>query len=94
MLFPKGGFDVLSIDWMEGYFGTVAYQLERAARNLPLKPREISPGFVGLLSVPFIFAIKGLFAVLAGIFSRLDMRHVYKARGYPKNYVVIAQKPR
>lgn len=91
-LFPEAGFDVLSIDWMEGYLGTVAYQLESAAFNLPMKPRDIAPGVIGFLAAPLLVALKLSFFGLAAIFSRLDMRHVFKERGYPKNYVVIVRK--
>jgi SAM-dependent methyltransferase len=77
-LMPKAGFEIDSIDWLEGYVGTVAYQLEGAARNLP-------PG-IGWL--PF----RALFGLLSLVFHRLDIRKPYKGGGYPKNYVVLATK--
>jgi SAM-dependent methyltransferase len=77
-MMPKAGFEIDRLDWLEGYVGTVAYQLEGAARNLP-------PG-IGWL--PF----RGLFALLSLVFHRLDIRKPYKGGGYPKNYVVVATK--
>ena len=78
-LLPRAGFTVERIDWLEGYVGTVAYQLEGAARHLPR----------GIGWLP----IRALFAALSLLFHRLDMRHRHTASGYPKNYVVLARKP-
>lgn len=78
-MFPKAGFAVERIDWLEGYVGTVAYQLESAARLLPR----------GIFWLP----IRALFAILSVLFHRLDMRRPHKTSGYPKNYVVLARKP-
>jgi len=38
-LFGETGFSVERLDWLEGYFGTVAYQLNGMARYLPAAPR-------------------------------------------------------
>jgi SAM-dependent methyltransferase len=78
-MFPKAGLQIERLDWMEGYFGTVAYQLETAAKYLP----------GGLLLWP----LKIAFALLALLFYRWDIGHRYTGSGYPKNYVVIATKP-
>ena len=32
--------DVDELNWLEGYFGTVAYQLDGMAKNLPRLPRR------------------------------------------------------
>lgn len=77
-MFPKAGFVVERIDWLEGYLGTVAYQLDTAARYLP---RGV------LMLVPRI-----LFAFFAILFYRIDSRKPYRRKGYPKNYVVVARK--
>ena len=77
-MLPAAGFAVDRIDWLEGYVGTVAYQLEGAARNLPS----------GIAWWP----IRGLFAMLSLVFHRMDMRQRYTDGGYPKNYVVLATR--
>ena len=77
-MLPKAGLTIESLDWMEGYFGTVAYQLESAALYLPR----------GLLPSPLRVA----FALLARLFYRMDVAEKHTASGYPKNYVVIARK--
>jgi SAM-dependent methyltransferase len=78
-MLPQAGFEIDRIEWLEGYVGTVAYQLESAARYLPK----------GVGWIPF----RCLFAALSLIFHRLDMRHRHTSSGFPKNYVVIATRP-
>jgi SAM-dependent methyltransferase len=78
-LFPEAGFEIDRIEWLEGYVGTVAYQLECAARFLPR----------GIGWVP----VRALFAVLSLLFHRMDIHRRHMSSGYPKNYVVIATRP-
>lgn len=91
-MFAKTGFTIESIDWMEGYVGTVAYQLKRASMYLPVKPHDVYPGLTGFVLSPFFGAIRISFRLLAAILSQIDIRAPYKKRGYPKNYIVIATK--
>jgi SAM-dependent methyltransferase len=90
----EAGFTIRSIDWMEGYFGTVAYQLETAARYLPTRSYQTVPGLLGWLAVPVVLFSRVLFHVLARFFYILDERGKYTTKGFPKNYVVIVEKPR
>jgi hypothetical protein len=41
------GFIIDRLEWLEGYFGTVGYQLNTMARYLPRKPRDLGEGLVG-----------------------------------------------
>ena len=41
---------------------------------------------------PALVVLKGLFALTALAFYRIDARAPFKARGYPKNYVILATK--
>jgi SAM-dependent methyltransferase len=91
-LFKAAGFQIDRLEWMEGYFGTVAYQLDTAARYLPQRPHEIAPGALGYALAPVMAALKLLFAVTAIAFYRLDIKSPFKASGFPKNYVVFATK--
>jgi SAM-dependent methyltransferase len=91
-LFEQTAFRIDRLEWMEGYFGTVAYQLDTAARYLPMRPGEIAPGVRGFVLSPAILILKGLFALTALAFYRIDARAPFKAKGYPKNYVIIATK--
>ena len=49
-LFGKAGFELERLDWLEGYFGTLAYQCATAARTLPRHPRFFGGGMVGVLA--------------------------------------------
>lgn len=92
-LFGKAGFNVDQIMWLEGYFGTFAYQLRKAGRNLPVFHPSLQGSLVGIIAMPFLLATK-LFARLgAGVFSRLDLIAKIEDRGMPRNYVVLAHKP-
>lgn len=92
-LLAKVGLELIELKWMEGYLGTVAYQLETAARYLPTRPRNISPGILGWVCLPVLAGSKVLFYAIASIFYRLDERQRFTKRGYPKNYIAIARKP-
>ena len=74
-LFEQSGFKDLQIDWLEGYLGTVSYELEVAARAL--ERSRLSPA---------LRVMRGLSAVAA----RADLRYRITSVGHPKNYTVIA----
>jgi SAM-dependent methyltransferase len=92
-LMGEAGFEIIELKWMEGYFGTVAYEMETASKYLPTRPGEITPGTPGIILSPVMVAIRALFRVLAALFYRIDERARYTDRGFPKNYVVIVRKP-
>jgi SAM-dependent methyltransferase len=91
-LCAKTGFTIESIDWLEGYLGTVAYQLKAAAKYLPIRPRDVYPGWFGFVFAPAFVGLKLAFALIGETLSRIDTRAPYKRGGFPKNYVVIAVK--
>jgi SAM-dependent methyltransferase len=92
-LFERAGFQIVSLEWMEGYLGTVAYQMDTASHYLPIAPRHVGGGLIGLIAAPFLAMLKGTCRVAAAVLYRLDIRHRYTGTGFPKNYVVIAAKP-
>lgn len=92
-LFAQAGFDVDRLDWLEGYFGTVGYQLNRMARYLPLRPRSLGGGLSGLVLTPAMLGLKVVFASLSLLFHRLETQVKFMAAGYPKNYLAIVVKP-
>jgi SAM-dependent methyltransferase len=93
-LFAGAGFEIERLDWLEGYFGTVAYQMRGMARDLPLAPRDIAGGAVGYILLPAILLLKAGFAGCSILFHRLETRVKFKQGGYPKNYVAIISKTR
>lgn len=92
-LLEQAKFTVVQMNWMEGYFGTLAYQLAVAYRSLPTRPRAYGGGVVGWVASAAAFPLKFLFAGLSLLYARLDMRHRYTGAGQNKNYTVVAQKP-
>lgn len=91
-LFAKAHFQIDSLEWLEGYFGTVAYQLELMYRCLPVNPRNYPMGILSWFLVPVVGIVKYGAFVLSGIFYRMDIRFKFTRFGMPKNYVVIARK--
>ncbi len=94
LLLEKAGFEVLEIDWLEGYYGTLAYELHKAARCLPgirnPTPNRPVGALLGALFLPLRFA----FAALSWLFGQLEIRVRLVDRGHPKNYAVVARKGR
>lgn len=92
-LFEKVGFEVTDISWLEGYLGTVAFQMEFAYRNLPLNPLAKSNPLLGWTLSPLMAASKVAAFLGAGVFSRIDRVSIYSDKGMPKNYVIVVRKP-
>jgi SAM-dependent methyltransferase len=92
-LFTQQGFEINRLDWLEGYFGTVGYQLERMAAFLPGKPKDLGGGVRTCLLIPFLFVVKFFSGILSPIFYKMDVSYKITRQGYPKNYVLIAVKP-
>jgi SAM-dependent methyltransferase len=91
-LLTTAGFAIERLDWLEGYFGTVAYQFSGMSHDLPSRPREVGAGLSGYLLVPAMWVLKAGCAVSSVFFHALETRIKFQSRGYPKNYVAIARK--
>jgi len=91
-LVEEAGFSVVRIDWLEGYYGTLAYQLGKAAKALPIHPKQYGGGIVGVVSAIIVMILKPLFAISSMLFSRLDLRKKYASAGQCKNYAIVATK--
>lgn len=92
-LFTQQGFNINRIEWMEGYFGTVGYQLEKMAAYLPGTQKELGGSVSAFMLVPFLILVKFISRILSLIFYKLDISYKVTSQGYPKNYVCIAVKP-
>ncbi|MGH1562204.1 class I SAM-dependent methyltransferase [Mumia sp. DW29H23] len=90
-LFTEAGFAEVKVTWLEGYFGTVAFQLEQMHRQLP-RGRSLGLRRRMLLG-PVLAVTRGAAFVLSGVFARMDLRWKHTASGMPKNYVVRATRP-
>jgi SAM-dependent methyltransferase len=73
-MFAEAGCHDAQIDWLEGYLGTVGYQLDVAAQALP---RLLLP-------------VRAMLIGVSEICNRSDVRRKRTDRGHPKNYTVVA----
>jgi SAM-dependent methyltransferase len=91
-LMQSAGFTVDRLDWLEGYFSTVGYQLDRMARYLPHKPNHLYPGIIGYILTPLMIFLKAVFRVSSVLFHQMEKKTKFNSQGYPKNYVAIVSK--
>lgn len=90
-LLPLTGFAIERLDWLEGYLGTLSYQVKSAAAALPrwsdARRRKLLAPFV-----PASSALRVGLDALADVLGRADVIVKVTDRGYCKNYAVIARK--
>jgi SAM-dependent methyltransferase len=91
-MFYEAGFEIERLDWMEGYFGTVGYQLNRMAFYLPIKPKYIHKGILGYILSPIMLFTKVISGVFSIFFHWLEVKMKYTEKGYPKNYIAFLKK--
>ena len=92
-LLDRAGFVVEELDWLEGYFGTLAYELRMAMGALPSTSAQFGGGLRGALWAQAARLARPCGQALAHGLADLDVRHRLTDRGMPKNYVVVARKP-
>jgi SAM-dependent methyltransferase len=84
--------EVVNIDWLEGYFGTLAYQLRMLAGNLPTGAEVYGGGARGALGSAAARVGRKSAGRLASVMDRLDSQHKITGAGMPKNYTVRARR--
>jgi SAM-dependent methyltransferase len=87
------GFEVVSLEWMEGYLGTLSYQVRVMSKVLPARARDYGGGPRGTAIALAARTAKRLGRPAADLLARLDVRFKFVDRGMPKNYQVVARKP-
>ncbi|MFE6647835.1 class I SAM-dependent methyltransferase [Nocardioides sp. NPDC057772] len=95
-MFEEAGFEIARMNWLEGYFGTVAYSYQMMARNLPASVDELrGRGLRWKLAyiAPIVLLNRKLAVRLSRLYARLEVSGSRFERGMPKNYVVVARKP-
>ncbi len=92
-MFSGTGFIVEKIDWLEGYYGTIGYQMNRMHAYMPRRPSLIAKGLLGWLLSPVMILVKIQMGVLSILFHWLEIKSKYTRAGYPKNYVAIVRRP-
>ena len=91
-LLDSTNFSLKKIDWLEGYFGTVSYQLALATRALPINPKHYGSGIIGIWGSATAVVMKLNFAIFSIILARFDLRNKFTASGHCKNYTLVAVK--
>jgi len=91
-LLEQGGFTVIRLDWLEGYYGTLAYQLLVAASSLPKHPWFYGGGVRGVIWAGGVLFARPLCAILSILFSHLDLKRKITFSGHCLNYKVVAIK--
>lgn len=91
-LIEKAGFRIKSLEWLEGYYGTLSYEMIKTARMLPIDPRAFGHPLLGIPISLIALFIKPLFFLLGILFSRLDLKYKQVSSGHSKNYAVVAVK--
>jgi SAM-dependent methyltransferase len=86
------GLDVVNLDWLEGYFGTLAYQLRMVACDLPTDASIYGGGAKGALGSVAARVGRKSARRLAGVMDGLDSRRKVIGVGMPKNYTVRARR--
>ncbi len=89
-LLERCGFQVVSLEPLEGYFGTLSYQLDLACQSLPRSVRH-NDSLGKWAAWPLFLLLKPSFYVLSLIFGHLDVNWKVNA-GLCKNYTVVARK--
>jgi SAM-dependent methyltransferase len=91
-LFTQAGFLTERVDWVEGYFGTIGYQMNCMARYLPFRPRQLGRNLLGYGLAPVMIMLKAGFAAGSVFFHKLEAHIKFTERGYPKNYIALVSK--
>jgi SAM-dependent methyltransferase len=91
-LLERARFEVLEIDWMEGYLGTLSYQARLMSKALPASSADYGGGLSGLGLALAARACKRAGHRAADGLAKLDLRYKLVGRGLPKNYQVVARK--
>ncbi len=95
-LFQDAGFEIVRLRWLEGYFGTLAYQFAMMGRQLPVRwsqLRHYGLGWRLVLVWPGLVTLRMIAPYLSRSFADMDVRHRDTRSGMPKNYVLVVRKP-
>lgn len=88
-LCEEASFEIEEIEWLEGYYGTLAFQFHYAAGTMPWRPsRRISTWF----AAPFLYMSRVGLTILSLWLSRMDLRNKITTIGHCKNYAVVLRK--
>jgi SAM-dependent methyltransferase len=87
-LVEDAGFQVQELEPLEGYCGTVSYQLDSASRYLPWNPRHYNSFFTAAC----VLTARPFMRLLANRLSKADIERPFHLAGFPKSFRLIATK--
>ena len=93
-LLESAGFVVEEVEWLEGYLGTLSYQARMMSKALPRTRASYGGGLRGVALAWAAKLARALARRAADLLATLDLKHKFVRRGLPKNYQVVAGKPR
>lgn len=93
-MFKKVNLSIIRLDWLEGFFGTAAYEFEGLYRFLPgcrhMKNHKTKP--LDWFTFLFLQVVRLFSKGLAYVFHKLELKYKYTDKGFPKNYICILTK--
>lgn len=92
LLLEESSLCIEELEWVEGYYGTLSYQLRSAFTHLPLLPKFQRRTLIALAAIVAGLVSKPFFLLASVCFARLDKVARIIDRGYLKNYYIIARK--
>lgn len=93
-LMREAGFKDLQMDWLEGYFGTLAHETWLFSNSpIPRRPSFYGGGVRGTLTGVSIAAAQTALRRAVPKLMRMDQEHRLTTVGVPRNYTIIARKP-
>lgn len=90
-LCEQAGYELEEIEWLEGYFGTLGFQMEFVARNIPIFPSP-NKSLMDFIRAPVFLILRLALTLLAIWFYRLDLTIKLTTSRQCKNYALIAIK--
>jgi SAM-dependent methyltransferase len=88
-LFELAGFEIESIDWLEGWFGTLGYLLRMASDEIARLDKQP----YSAIDQRILARSELELASMGQAFNELDLRRLETSVGFPINWVVRARKP-
>ncbi len=92
-LITAAGFEIDELRPLDGTLSTVAHSLRFMARRLPWKPKDYSPGPMGVLYMLAFVPFRLLARAMASLAARAAANSRYDRGGMPMNYLAIARAP-
>lgn len=89
-LLGQAGFEVSRIEWLEGYYETLSFQLRTAGHALPISAELYGGGALGRIGAVSALFLKPLFLIASRWFTLLERQHKHTTTGLCKNYAIVA----